>query len=81
MAGPATVVEWHALLQTLLASLLAGAGITMAFSFSIYGAVRTVEFRRDERPLAAGLAFAMMLLGLLVCVAGIVFGIVVMASK
>ena len=77
----ASAVDWDALLQTVWASLVAGLGLTFAFSVSIFGAVRTAELRRDERPLAAGAALALMIVGLAVCAAGIVFGIVVMTSK
>lgn len=77
----ADIVEWEALLRTVAASMVAGLGITLAFSASIYGAVRTVELRRDERPLAAGLAAGLMLLGLLVSVAAIVLGVIAMTSK
>jgi hypothetical protein len=76
-----SVVDWNALLQTAWASVAAGLGITLAFSVAIYGAVRTVELRRDERPMAASLAGALMLLGLAVSVAGIVFGVIVMTTK
>jgi hypothetical protein len=75
------VVDWDALLQTAWASIAAGLGITLAFSVAIYGAVRTVELRRDERPIAASLAATLMLLGLAVSVAAIVFGVIVMTTK
>jgi hypothetical protein len=81
MISLATVVEWDALLKTVVASFVAGVGITLAFSVSIYGATRTAELRRDERPLEAGLAFAVLLAGLGVSVAGIVFGLVTLISK
>jgi hypothetical protein len=81
MISLATVVEWDALLKTVVASFVAGVGITLAFSVSIYGATRTAELRRDERPLAAGLAFAVLVAGLAVSVAGIAFGLVALVSK
>ncbi len=81
MISLATVVEWDALLKTVVASFLAGVGITLAFSLSIYGATRTAELRRDDRPLEAGLAFALLVAGLAVSVAGIAFGLVTLVSK
>jgi uncharacterized membrane protein len=81
MAMVATVVDWDALLKTVWASAAAGVGVTFAFSLSIYGAARTAEFRRDDRWLEAGLAFALMLLGFAVCVAAIVYGVVIMTQK
>ena len=77
----ATVVEWDALLETVWASFAAGVGVTFAFSVSIYGTVRFVELRRDERPLAAGLAVALAVLGLCVSVAAIALGVVEMTRK
>ena len=77
----ATVVEWDALLETVWASFAAGVGVTFAFSVSIYGTVRFVELRRDERPLAAGLAVTLAVLGLCVSVAAIALGVVEMTRK
>ena len=36
----ATIVDWEALLQVILASLIAGIGATVAFSLAILGAIR-----------------------------------------
>ena len=77
----ASIVDGEALLDTVIASLVAGVGVTFAFSVAIYGAVRTAELRRDDRPLAAGGAAALMALGLAVCLAAIGLGFVVMLSK
>jgi hypothetical protein len=77
----ATIVDWNALLETAWASFAAGVGVTFAFSVSIYGAVRFAELRRDERPVAAGLAATLMLLGLAVSAAAITFGVIEMTSK
>jgi uncharacterized membrane protein len=77
----ASIVDGEALLETVIASLVAGVGVTLAFSVAIYGAVRTAELRRDERPLAAGGAAALMAIGLGTCLAAIVLGFVVMTEK
>ena len=45
MVSLATVVEWDALLQTVLAAFAAGLGITLAFSLAIYGAHRALRAR------------------------------------
>jgi predicted transporter len=80
--GPlATIVDWSALLDTVWASFAAGVGITFAFSASIYGAVRFAELRRDDRPVAAGLAAGLMLFGLLFSLAAIALGVVEMTRK
>jgi hypothetical protein len=77
----ATVVETKNLLETVAASLVAGVGITAAFSVMLFGAIRLAELRRDERPMLATAAAALAVVGLLVSLGGIVLGIVVMTSK
>jgi hypothetical protein len=77
----AVIVETEALLETVAASLIAGVGITGAFSVMIFGAARFADLRRDERPMLATLTAAVALLGLVVTLGGIVLGIVAMTSK
>jgi hypothetical protein len=81
MPWSAEIVDWSALLQSIGAAALAGLGLTLFFSVAIYGATKTVELARDERPLAAGAALSLMALGLAASVAGIVLGVIVMTSK
>jgi hypothetical protein len=76
-----TVVETKNLLETVAASLVAGVGITAAFSVMLFGAIRLAELRRDERPLLAAAAAIVGAVGLLISLGGIVLGIVVMTSK
>lgn len=77
----ATVVETKELLQTVLYSSLAGIGLTFVFSLAIYGATRFVDLSADERPVAAALAAILAFVALLVCLAAVVFGLIVMTSK
>ena len=77
----ATVVETKELLQTVVASLIAGVGITTVFSVAIWGGTRFVDLSRGGRPLAAGAAAALGVLALLATVGAVVVGIVVMTSK
>jgi len=77
----AVIVHTKELLQTILASLVAGVGITFVFSLAIWGAARFVDFNRDQRPFAAGAAAALGGLALAVTLATVVVGIVVMTSK
>jgi predicted membrane channel-forming protein YqfA (hemolysin III family) len=55
--------------------------VTIAFSFAIVGAVRSMDMRRDERPLEAGVYVAIGLIGLTVTLAALVYGIIIMTSK
>jgi hypothetical protein len=77
----ATIVDWGTLGQVALASLLAGVGVATAFSFSVLGATRMVDMRRDGRAIEAGAYAALMILGLLACAAAVTFGVIVMTRK
>jgi hypothetical protein len=77
----ATIVDWSDLLQTIGASIVAGIGITVAFSVVIWGTARFAVLRREDRPGPAGVALTVSGLALAVVVAGVVFGVVVMTTK
>jgi len=77
----ATIVETKDLLQTVVASLVASVGITVTFSVAIWGTARFADLSRGERSVAAAGAAALAVLAALVTLAGVVYGIVVMASK
>jgi hypothetical protein len=77
----ATIVHTDELLQTIAASVIAGIGVTFAFSVGIWGAGQFIELSRNERPVAATAALAMGGLSLACVAASIVIGIIVMTSK
>jgi hypothetical protein len=77
----ATIVETKELLQTIGFSLVAGIGVTAAFSFVIFGAIRTADMVRDERRLLATAAGGLAVVAALVVAGAIVLGIVVMTTK
>ncbi|HEY5710171.1 MAG TPA: hypothetical protein VIS51_12355 [Solirubrobacterales bacterium] len=77
----AVVVETKELLQTVVASLVAGVGITVVFSVAIWGVARFADLSRNERPLAAGGAAVLAGIAVLVTLVAVVFGIAVMSSK
>jgi hypothetical protein len=77
----ATVVETDALLKTALFSVVAGVGVTLAFSMAILGATRFAELRRDDRIGAATAAAVLTAVGFLAWVAAIAAGILEMTSK
>jgi hypothetical protein len=77
----ATIVEWEAVLDTVLASVIAGVGVTFVFSVAIWGVARFADYSRDERPLAAGAAGAVAALALVATAAALVIGILVMTGK
>lgn len=77
----ASIVEWEAVLDTVLASVIAGVGVTFVFSVAIWGVARLVDYSRDERPIAAGAAGTVAALALLATAAALVVGILVMTGK
>jgi len=77
----AVVVETKQLLETVVASLLAGVGVTVVFSVAIWGVARFADLSRNERPLAAGAAATLAGLAMLATLAAVAFGIVVMTRK
>ena len=77
----ATIVEGRALIETVLASVVLGIGVTVAFSVAIWGTARFADLNREDRTLAAGAALGIAGLALAVVAAGVVFGIVAMTSK
>lgn len=77
----AVIVQTNELLQSVVASLVAGVGVTFAFSVAIWGAARFADLNRGERPVAAAAAAAVGALALAVTLAAVVVGIVVMTKK
>jgi hypothetical protein len=77
----ATIVQGKDLFETVVASLVAGVGITAVFSVAIWSGARFADLNRGGRPLAAGAAAVLGALALVVTLAAVVFGIVVMTHK
>jgi hypothetical protein len=77
----ATIVHTDELLQTIVAAVVGGIGVTFAFSVAIWGAGQFTELSRNERPMAATAAALVGALAL-ACVAGaVITGIVVMTHN
>jgi hypothetical protein len=77
----ATLVEGKELLETVVASAVAGIGVTFVFSVAIWGVARFADLSRNERPVAAAAAALAAGLALVATVAIVVLGIIVMTSK
>jgi hypothetical protein len=77
----ATIVQTGDLVKTVVASLVAGVGVTAIFSVAIWGGARFADLSRAGRPLAAGAAAVLGALALATTMAAVVVGIVVMANK
>lgn len=77
----ATIVQGKDLWQSVVASVVAGVGVTFAFSVGIWGAGQFIELNRNDRPLAAAGAAAASVLALAVVAAAVIVGIIVMTHK
>lgn len=77
----AAIVDTGALGKVIIASLIAGIGVTVAFALTILGATRFADMRRDDRPVEAGVFAVLATLALAASVAAVVVGVVVMTSK
>jgi hypothetical protein len=77
----AAIVESKELIETVIASVIGGIGVTFVFSIAIWGAARFTDLSRSDRPLAAAAAATVAGLALAVTLGGLVLGIVVMTSK
>ena len=75
-----SIVDWGELGLTVAAATIAALGITAAFSVAILGGAQFTERRRQGEAAAAIGAAVIGVLGLAVCAAGIVFGLIVMLS-
>ena len=76
----ASVVDGEALLAPVIASIVAGVGVTIVFSFAILGAALFGDARRQGRTLAAVGAATLMALGVGGALVATAFGVVVMTS-
>jgi hypothetical protein len=77
----AVVVETKELLQTIVAALIAGVGISVVFSLAILGVARFADLSRAERPLAAAAAASLAAMATLATIGTVVFGVIVMSRK
>jgi hypothetical protein len=73
------VVE--ALLEVVVASLVAGVGVMALFSLVIYFATRASEMRQSDAPVLAFVLGAVAVVGLVACLAVVAIGIHVMTQK
>jgi len=80
IAAATKIVDLGQLAQVVEVALVAGIGVSLAFSLVIRGAVRAGEHRRT-RPVVAGAHALLATVGLLVVLAAIVFGVSTMLAK
>jgi hypothetical protein len=74
-------IDWDALLTATWAAAAAGVGVPAAYGFAILGGVRAVELGREGRTAEAAVYGAIGVIGVMVVLGAIVFGIVVLTNK
>jgi cation transporter-like permease len=77
----ASLIEGKEMLETVVASVVAGLGVTAAFSVAIWGVGRFIELSGRGDRLAAGGAALVAGFALAIVGSALVFGIVVMTSN
>ncbi len=76
----ATIIDWEALLDTAVASVVAGVVVTIAASTMIYGAATSAEMRRNGRGGLAVAAAGLGIVGFLAFAGAVALGLVVMIN-
>ncbi len=77
----AAALTGRTLLNVVVGGLVAGIGVTVAFSTVIYCADRASELHRDHRATAAAAMTAAGLVALAACVGLVVYGLILVTSK
>jgi hypothetical protein len=77
----ATLIDTEALLRVIAASFIAGVGVSIAFALVIYGVERSTDARSRGHAITANAYLVLAIAALGAFGAGIVYGIIVMASK
>jgi len=75
------VVDWEAMLDVVVASLIGAIGVTIVFSLAIFGATRYAEVRREDRIAGAFGYAALTAAGLAVTGLAVAVGLYEMLSK
>jgi hypothetical protein len=75
------LVDWGQLLEVIEAGLIAGVGISIAFSLVIFGMVRAAEAQQQSRTGAMVGYGAIGIFAILVCLGAVVFGVSTMLTK
>jgi hypothetical protein len=77
----AATIDPHLLLKVLYTSLIAGVGVSVVFSLTILGGVRSGDMRRQERPAAASAYALLAAISLVLSAAIIVYGLILLGQK
>jgi hypothetical protein len=76
-----SVVDWSALGQVVLYSLIAGIGVPAIYALAVLGAGRSMDARRAGRGIGATLYASIAFVGAAACLGAIAYGIYLLAHK
>jgi hypothetical protein len=77
----ATVIDVDALWRTAWTASLAGIGVCLVFAFTVLGATRSSDMRRDSRAVPAALYGLLAVLGVAATLGIVVYGVVLITTK
>jgi len=75
------LIDWNALGQVVLYSLIAGVGVPAIYALVVLGGARWSEARRGHATVSAYAYAVLTVIGGLACVAAIVYGVWLMTQK
>jgi hypothetical protein len=76
-----SVVDWHALGQVILYSLVAGIGVPAIYALAVLGAARSTDPNRERGGVASAVYALLALLGAAACLFAVGYGIYLMTQK
>jgi hypothetical protein len=77
----AATIDPHLLLKMLYTSLTAGIGVSLVFSLTILGVIRSSDMRRSQRTVAATSYAILATTGLILSAAIIIYGLILLGHK
>jgi hypothetical protein len=77
----AEIINWDAAWQAVWTAAVAGVGVTVVFSLAVYGAARTADMRREDRPAQATFYGAVAVIAVGGTLAAVVYAITVILTK
>jgi hypothetical protein len=77
----AEIINWNAAWQAVWTAAVAGVGVTVVFSLAVYGATRTADLRREDRPGQAAFYGAVALAAVAGTLGAVVYAITLITTK
>jgi hypothetical protein len=77
----AEIINWDAAWQAVWTAAVAGVGVTVVFSLAVYGATRTADMRREDRPAQAVVYATVAVAAVAGTLAAVVYAIALITTK